>query len=180
MNKVWKEIKGYEGLYEISNLGRVKSLERYKKAKGEGKTLLPEKIMKVQVARNGYKTLPLCKNCIYKYHTVHRIVALSFLPNLQNKRCVCHKDGNKLNNNVNNLYWGSYKENLEDQKKHGTFICGEISYLHKLNEKQVRVIKHILNIPNHISYRQIGEIFKVSEFAIFDIKRGKSWKHVKI
>ncbi len=108
MKEIWKNIIGYEGLYQVSNYGRIKSLKRtinlknnYSKRKNILKTFI----------NHGYIQIGLCKNgkCVTK--KVHRIVAEAFITNPYNKPCVNHIDGNKENNCVNNLEWCSYKEN---------------------------------------------------------------------
>lgn len=94
----WKPIKGYEGLYEVSNTGQIRSLDRNNgKRKG--------KMLKRTIGSNGYLRITLCKNSIPVTKEVHRFVAETFLPNPDNLPCVNHKDENKMNNNVNNLEW---------------------------------------------------------------------------
>jgi hypothetical protein len=98
MEEEWRDVVGYEGLYQVSNLGRVKSLFRYKK------------ILK-QTIRRGYYQVELFKNMKGKIFPVHRLVAMAFLPNHHCYPCVNHKDEIKTNNNVNNLEWCTYKYN---------------------------------------------------------------------
>ncbi len=118
MVEVWKDIKGYEGLYQVSNLGRVKSLERFKDNNG-GKVKVSERIMRISVDTVGYNIICLTKNSKRKTHKIHRLVAEAFIPNLENKREVNHKDGNKQNNNVKNLEWATRKENMRHAYKTG-------------------------------------------------------------
>lgn len=96
----WKPIKGYEGLYMISNWGRVKSFKFGK-----------ERILKPVTNSSGYLLVILCKDRKVKAFTVHRLVAEAFLPNPHNYPCVNHKDENKQNNNVSNLEWCSAQYN---------------------------------------------------------------------
>lgn len=103
--EIWKDIKGYEGLYQISNLGRVKSLERLIKCRK-----CDERIKVPSITNRGYYRLPLCKYGKIKYYHIHRLVAEAFLPNEENKPTVDHIDRNRLNNNVSNLRWATYKE----------------------------------------------------------------------
>lgn len=91
--EIWKDIKGYEGLYQVSNLGNVKSLN-YNKTK-------KEKVMKPYKDSQGYLQVELKG----KAHIVHLLVARAFIPQEENKMEINHKDKNKLNNNVNNLEW---------------------------------------------------------------------------
>lgn len=99
----WKPVLGYEGLYEVSNWGRVKSMNYNHTGK--------ERIMKLVPNKAGYLYVVLYKNGKVKTFRVHRLVAEAFLPNPDNLPEVNHKDENKLNNNVNNLEWCSAKYN---------------------------------------------------------------------
>lgn len=106
MIEEWKPIVGYEGLYEVSNLGRVKSLERIIDAKHHVK----KRILKQGVQRGGYLHVGLCKNNKVKIKKIHRLVAEAFIPNPYNLPQVNHKDENIKNNCVDNLEWctGNY------------------------------------------------------------------------
>jgi hypothetical protein len=101
--EIWKEIEGYEGLYEISNYGNVRSMN-YKK---RGYI----KILKGQINKHGYVVVDLSKNKVRKTCQVHRLVAKAFIPNPDNLAVVDHIDSNKTNNHVNNLQWLTYQDN---------------------------------------------------------------------
>lgn len=104
LNEEWRDIKGYEGLYQISNYGRLKSFN-YKKGH-------ETKIIKYHTNKNYYKT-HLSKSNTSKQFLIHRLVAQHFIPNPENKETVNHIDCNKLNNKVNNLEWNTRKENQQ-------------------------------------------------------------------
>jgi hypothetical protein len=111
--EIWKDIEGYEGLYQVSSCGRIKSLARSYKFGPNN-----EKILKARKSRKGkngwsYPSVALYKDNIAKFYTIHRLVAIHFIPNLENKPQVNHKDGNKLNNNINNLEWATQSENSQ-------------------------------------------------------------------
>ena len=103
MNEIWKDILGYEGLYQISNLGDVRSLN-YNHT-GE------IKLLKQSTDKYGYKRVGLFKNGKEKKYLIHRLVAMTFIPNPDNLPIINHKDEDKTNNNVNNLEWCTYEYN---------------------------------------------------------------------
>ena len=98
--ETWKDIAGYEEKYQISNIGRVRN-----------KTT--KKILKKRIGTSGYYKVNLYSNKQVKTIEVHRLVAETFIENPKNKNEVNHIDGNKLNNNINNLEWVTHKENIE-------------------------------------------------------------------
>ena len=100
LNEIWKDIKGYEGLYQVSNFGRVKSLKRNRIGKNNSQVPVIERIRKQSKDKEGYLRINLCKDDKYKWHLVHRLVAETFIPNPDNLPCVNHKDENKQNNVV--------------------------------------------------------------------------------
>ena len=101
VDEIWKDIIGYEGLYQVSNLGNVKSLKNNK-----------EKIINGGITTKGYKQVELYNKCKCKRHYVHRLVAKIFISNPNNYPIVNHKDENKLNNCVDNLEWCTNQYNL--------------------------------------------------------------------
>ena len=111
MKEIWKDIKGYESLYRVSNLGRVKSLERKRKTKNNNMAIVKERILKHKIDKYGYCSVSLSKEGKLYYYTVHRLVAQAFIPNPNNLPQVNHKDENKLNNCVDNLEWCTNKYN---------------------------------------------------------------------
>lgn len=112
--EVWKDIEGYEGRYQVSNLGRVKSLKRHT----VNNTNTKDRILKPLVNRKGYLRVGLSKNGIQSTKTIHRLVAETFIANPENKPHVNHIDEDKTNNMVYNLEWMTNKEN----RNHGTAI----------------------------------------------------------
>lgn len=119
----WKDIEGYESLYQVSNTGIVKSLGRYQQNHSK-KQWREEEIKSARVDPQGYRMLDLYKDGKQKTIRVHRLVALNYIPNPNNEPTVNHKDGNKSNNHVDNLEWASfssqnnhfYKKGLKSQK----------------------------------------------------------------
>lgn len=105
MEEIWKDIEGYEGLYQVSNMGKVKSIDRYVPRKDGKLQHVYGKIMIPFDNCRGYKKVYLSKNGISKVHYVHRLVALHFIENPNNLPQVNHRDENKTNNCVGNLEW---------------------------------------------------------------------------
>lgn len=109
--EIWKDYKDYEGLYQASNLGRMRSLDRWVKSKSGSVRLCKGKILKLCTDKYGYLKVGLFKNNKVKTYYVHRLVAEVFLPNPNNYKEVNHKDENKQNNVVSNLEWCDAKYN---------------------------------------------------------------------
>ena len=109
--EIWRDIKGFEGLYQISNLGRVKSVGRVIMRVSSYYTVR-EKILRVGIDKNGYNRVVLCSAKTLKTFLVHRLVAEAFLPNPNNLLFINHKDENPSNNNVENLEWCSHLYNM--------------------------------------------------------------------
>lgn len=108
IEEIWRDVKDYEGLYQVSNLGRAKRLK--------GRYMRCDKILKGHEDEFGYIRLHLSKNSKTKSSKLHRLVAKAFIPNPENKPQVNHIDENKTNNIVSNLEWVTAKENVN----HGT------------------------------------------------------------
>lgn len=136
MEEIWKDVVGYEGLYKVSNLGKIKSLER-KNKKYQSK----EFIMKQCVGTNNYLivNLYLLNSSKAKTFRVHRLIAETFIPNPNNLPCVNHKDGNKQNNCVSNLEWCSYSWN----NKHAYLIGKKV-----VTEKMKKTFSEIKKTEN--------------------------------
>lgn len=146
-NEVWKPIKGFENLYEISNLGRVKALSRYRNC-NKGYGTIKEHIMKQTNCRSEYYRVPLTnEKHIKKYYSVHRLVAEAFLENFDKNLTVNHKDGNKLNNKVNNLEMMTLQDNIKHAYKMGLNPSRKkiVEYIDKL-EDRIENLEKILKI----------------------------------
>lgn len=116
--EIWRPIREYEGLYEVSNKGRVRSLDRYvtavrTKYRPGTYTYKQKGVIMKPIFQNGYYQVPLCKGGVSINHLIHRLVATAFLPNPENHPIINHIDCNGLNNNVENLEWCTYKHNAE-------------------------------------------------------------------
>ena len=108
----WRPVKGYEELYEVSSEGEIKSLEKTRK-NSKGQYIQEEKILAQSLTTTGYKKVELVRDGKRKSLKVHRLVAQAFIPKVEGKPYVNHKDGNPLNNSVDNLEWCTQAENVQ-------------------------------------------------------------------
>lgn len=113
LKKEWKEIKGYEGRYIISNYGEIISLPRYKNNNSKLQYVEPKEICRYINKHNGYVYVQLWNNSTYKNIRLHKLVAENFIDNKENKPQINHIDGNKENNRVDNLEWCTASENIK-------------------------------------------------------------------
>lgn len=112
--EIWKDVEGYEGILQVSNLGRVRTLDHYvRHKKPEHKKLIKGKIHKTIVGNSGYEYFMFTHNGISKHMQIHRLVAKAFIPNPGMKLQVNHIDCNKLNNKAENLEWCTASENMK-------------------------------------------------------------------
>lgn len=127
--EIWRDIKDYDGLYQISNFIRIKRLTRMVKSSYGSMAEKKEKILRQQKSNNGYIGVSLEKNNKSRFCSVHRLVAKTFISNTENKPDVNHIDGNKHNNNISNLEWVTKSENtihsIRVLKNNNPFILNE-------------------------------------------------------
>jgi len=118
--EIWKDIVGYEGHYQVSSLGRIKSLRRpYPASKFLKNRMTKEIILKNKISYDGYEVCAISKNGQRFESRVHRIVAFAFLEKVEGKNEINHKDGNKLNNSIDNLEWCDRGENVRHSFEKG-------------------------------------------------------------
>lgn len=166
--EIWKDIVGFEGLYQISNYGNIKSFVKNNKGKP----------MKQRILRN-YMSIGLTKNKKQYTFFVHRLVAETFIPNPNNFPCVNHIDGDKLNNSINNLEWVTYSEN----SKHSIYILdnkkppkhkGENNHFSKHNEKEIEELRKKRKMG--YTLKQLANEYNYTIGHICNICNYKSWK----
>ena len=152
MKEIWKDIQGYEGLYQVSNLGRVRSLiftNNFNK-----KVYKRIKVLKLEKTWQGYLRIMLSKNKIKKRYSVHRLVAKTFINNDKKYNYVNHKDENPSNNNVNNLEWCTMLyNNLYNGKNFRN--CKRIAKL-DLNNNILNIYDSVNEASNHNNINRCG------------------------
>jgi NUMOD4 motif/HNH endonuclease len=171
MNEVWKDVVGYEGKYQVSNLGKVRSLDRYyPHNKGNGQRLQPGKVMKFDITHRGYATVVFYKNDKRLRYEVHALVAAAFLGKRPAKYHAHHKNHNKLDNRAANL---TYIDGGKHAKHHNQ---GENFYAHKLTEKDVKEIRK--RLAKGETQLSIAGDYGVSRSLVGQIKQGRTWTHI--
>lgn len=175
VKEVWKDIHNYEGCYQISSFGRVKSLDR---TNSRGRKL-NKRLMRSSLDSYGYRHINLYKNGTIQNFTIHRLVARTFIENLENKEQINHKDGDKQNNNVVNLEWATSSENIRHSfdKLNRPRLRGVSNAASKLTEARVKEIKRLLTLGN-LTQKEIGAMFGVTHSNISAIKLNKSWEYI--
>lgn len=176
MKEQWKYIPGYEG-YQASNLGEIRSIDRNIAYPNGGVRFLHGCLRKPHISHNGYYRLKLCISGDSGMHVVHRLVAQTFIPNPLNKPQINHKDGNKLNNCVDNLEWCTAKENNTHAIDTGLKnIVGSRHPQSIINEETAKIIKKLIAAEE--SLISISKNLSVSYNIVKDISRKKTWRHV--
>lgn len=162
--KMIKDISGFEQLYKIISDGQVFSIRN-------------KKMLTPRLNGRGYLHVTLCNKGIDKNVYLHRLVGLAFIPNLDNKSEINHKDGNKLNNNYSNLEWFTRSENQLHSFRTGLHSHqGERSTQSKLNEKQVLEIRNLSSLG--LKRITLSKIYSVNPVTISDIVHRKTWTHI--
>jgi hypothetical protein len=169
--EIWKDIEGYEGYYQVSNLGRVKSLRREVACKNGMVKTVKEKILKQKTRNDGYKEVNLNRKGKGFSKAVHRLVALSFISNSENKRDVNHKDGIKTNNNLMNLEWCTTQENT----RHSIDVLN-MKTTRKLNMKDVEFIREAAVKGHGGNVLELANQFNVHRNTIMNVISNKLYK----
>lgn len=161
----WKPVIGYEGCYEVSDKGRVRSLYF-------------NKILKPNMNDRGYLDVALCKNRQYKHFRINRLVAMTFIPNPNNLSQVNHKDGDKQNNCVDNLEWCTQAYNNLHANRTGLrrFVRGENSPHHKLTWEIVRAIR--CDYANGMRQVDICRKYNLIKSVVHNIVKNKTWEEI--
>lgn len=178
--EIWRDIKGYEGCYQVSNMGRVKSLSRVI-VRSDGQSItVKERILSESKNDRGYYGVRISKNGKQSTPKIHSLVANAFIPNPQNLKEVNHKDGNKKNNYVDNLEWSTRSHNIKHAFDNGLNTT--------VGENNPRSVLTELDVVNIRDRRDNGELEK-SVYKDYSNKIGisgfkgvwndRTWKTIK-
>jgi len=173
--ETWRNVRGYEGYYEVSSDGRVRSLCRLSRTKGGCFRFVSGKILSPYKDRYGYLMVSLFVHGKRKIHLVHRLVGLSFLKNMDNKPQINHIDGDKSNNCVSNLEWSTAKENIQHALKCG--LSNNNSGPKKLTKEKVDTIRSMYKSGKYYQ-KDLAKIFNVVPSNINQIVNRKTWKDI--
>lgn len=184
MQEIWKDIDGYEGYYQISNLGRVKSLSRkIYKSNGEFYRTKTEKIKVPKTTKDGYNAITLSVNCKNKTFSIHSLVANAFIvkPNSKDFLEINHIDANRKNNNVDNLEWVTHKENVAHSVALGNYNghngekngrCVPVT-VYTIDGKKVKSFKYLNQCANWLKKNVIIRSNNIQQIASHIKQRGK-------
>lgn len=172
----WFPISFIDEPYEISDLLRIKKLPRITRNK-QSSFMTKERIISPWIAKTNYYSIKIKTNGKNKSFLLHRIIALCFIPNKENKPYINHINGIKTDNRIENLEWCTASENVKHALKNGLLISfkGENHSCSKLTEKQVLEIR---KLKGTMTQNKIGELFGVKYQIIGSILRNENWKHI--
>lgn len=181
-HEVWRNIVGYEGIYQISNWGGLHAMEGFfiKKRSRNAKFMAVYKPKTLRIRGHhcfGYLRIALWKDEIAEHQSIHRLVATYFIPNPNNYPKVLHIDNNPANPHFKNLMWGTQKMNIQHAVESGRWHIGAKNNKTKLHSSDIPKIRKLLK--QGISTSKIAPLFGVGESAIGSIRNNKTWKHIK-
>lgn len=172
----WKDVPGYEGLYAVSDMGRVKSLERLAPSKGGSLRRIGGKMLAIHSNGAGYKHVRLAKDGVLTTVLLHRLVLEAFVGPRPDGMEARHLDGIRANNALRNLVWGTKKENADDRIAHGTSPVGAKNPKSKIDE--VQALEIYRRAQSGECFESIAADYGVSEITVSHIKCGRTWSHV--
>lgn len=173
----WKAVPGWEGWYEVSDEGRVRSVARVSIA-GGAPAHYQARVLRGSPGKNGYPVVSLSRPNYQRKAYVHSLVAAAFLGPRPEGLEVCHADGSRDNNRLSNLRYGTRRDNSKDMVAHGrapdgSNARGEKNGLARLTEVEIRLIRQMSG-----TQKEIAEMFGVTPSNISCIQRRKTWAHV--
>ncbi len=179
ISEVWKDVIGFEGQYQVSNTGRVKSLSRIQyRGESQFRYPVPEKILKCKKNnKSGHLAVDLEKGNI---RLVHRLVLEVFVgPCPEGMEC-CHEDGNPSNNILTNLRWDTKKSNAADRRKHGTAFNGPRGDTHPFAKVTANIVRKIREdyATGNFSLKDLSRTYHIHIMTLSNLINRVTWKHV--
>lgn len=166
----WKSLPGFDGKYEVSSEGEVRSTRHYSVQRLKTKKARPDK--------DGYLRVQLCgANSKMLTRHVHRLVTETFIGPMPEGMQVCHNNGDKTDNRVENLRYGTPKENARDRAAHGTETRGERSGPFVLSTEDVVAMRKAY-VPGEVSYKEIARLFNTCPANAWLVVNNRTWKEI--
>lgn len=174
----FRDVPNYEGIYQVSDLGRMKSLSRTVRLPSRNlDRRLKEKIMSLSL-KNGYPQISLHKERVATVSNVHILVGNVFIENPHNLPFLNHKNGIKTDSRKINLEWCTHLENMQHAFKTGLVPNGERNHKAKLTDEQVKIIKRLFRINPKTNQRAISRKLNISPSVVNAIYKGRKWKYI--
>lgn len=181
-SETWLPVVGFEGFYEVSNYGNVRSVDHLSKQKRDSVgRAMPARLIKGRVIRQrlhqfGYLVVTLSVDGKHYTRTVHKLVAEAFIGKRDKDEVVRHLDGNPKNNRISNLSYGSQKQNMRDAITHGTVERGEKRYNAKLSNEDI--VKMKMDIADGMQSVDVSKKYGVSEVYVCKVINNTRWKSI--
>jgi hypothetical protein len=174
MSEEWRDVVGYEGFYQVSDAGRVRSIRRVcRDGQSRG-----GKLLKQSTDENGRPRVDVKVDGTHRNFKVCRLVALAFLGTPATDQEVCHGNGNAADNRLDNLRWDTHQANVDDTARHGTRLQGERIPWSKLTPGRIAGARVLIAEGN--TYAAVGAILGVSAMTVWDALNGRAWNHLEI
>jgi hypothetical protein len=175
LEEIWKDIEGYDGYYQISRLGRIKRVDAMINGKGGVRRIRKGRILVQSIKSNGYYMVQLSVYSKEKLHTVHRLLALAFIPNPEKHPLVNHINGDRTDNRLENLEWCTHSHNITEGFKYRSKHSINNHPIHKLTTKDILAIR-AKYIPRIYTMPMLSKEYGVMETTIDNIIKRKTWK----
>lgn len=182
MSEEWRPVVGFEGSYEVSNCGRVRSVTRFevyqRRDQYSGRIISVKRrhagtVLKPATTADGRRCVVLGRG---NTKLIHALVLAAFVGPRPEGADTCHNDGDPSNNHISNLRWDSRSANIADSMRHGTIPLGQKKWNAKLRDQD---IPNIRNLFGKVSYSEIARRYGVSDATIRQIKNGRTWTHIR-
>lgn len=176
--EIWKDIPNFEGYYQASTKGRIRSVKRTVKHKDGKVTVFKGRVLKSSLNKKGYPMVYLSKDCKKFTRAVHRFIALTFIQNPYKYDQVNHINGIKEDNRIENLEWCNNQQNCAHAHKNGLVNSARGENSGNVKLKRWQVIFIIDSYPSQFSAKEICSLFDIHRGEPSGLIRGKSWKHM--